>query len=54
LPFFFLVGVWLVMARWMRRTGASGFGKGAALTARTLDNPAHWSACAGEARVAAE
>ena len=54
LPFFLLVGVWLLLARRMRARGVTGFGRGVALSAKTLDDPAHWSACAGEARTAAE
>jgi hypothetical protein len=52
LPFFFLVGVWILLAWWMRRT--SGFGQGATLSARALNDPAHWRACAAEARATAE
>jgi cell division protease FtsH len=55
-PFFALVGVWLVLAWWMRRgqSGAPGFGQAAAISARIVDDPAHWHACAGNARSAAE
>jgi hypothetical protein len=49
LPFFFLVGVWLVLARWMRRDGA-----GRTPTAAMLDDPAYWRGRADAARALSE
>ena len=51
LPFFFLVGVWIVLSWWMRR-GASG--KAAAPTAAMLDDPAYWRGRADAARALSE
>src|SRR5262245_53588096 len=52
LPFFFLIGAWILLSWWMRRGQTSG---GSALsTTRVLNDPAHWRACAAEARGNAE
>jgi len=53
LPFFFLVGAWILLSWWMRRGQTSGFGS-ALSTTRMPDDPAHWRTCAGEARATAE
>jgi fatty acid desaturase len=47
-PFFFLVGVWIVIALWMRHTAGL---KETPVSAKTLDDPAHWRDCAGRSRV---
>ena len=55
-PFLFLVGVWIFLARWMRRRGAApplDFGRRPAAPAAAIDDPAHWRGRAGEARAAA-
>jgi hypothetical protein len=54
LPFLFLVGMWIVLARWMRTGGIFGFGTAGAPSARMLADPAHWRLRAGEARATAE
>jgi hypothetical protein len=54
MPFFFLVGAWMLLTWWSRRRRSGGFGTGLSLPAKQLDDPAHWRACAGEARATAE
>jgi cell division protease FtsH len=55
-PFFALVAVWFFLSWRMRRgqSRAPGFGQGAAISARIVEDPAHWRACAVDARAAAE
>jgi uncharacterized RDD family membrane protein YckC len=48
LPFFFLVGVWMLLAWWMRRGAAP------APTAAMLDDPAYWRGRADAARALSE
>lgn len=53
-PFIFLAAMWVLLAWWMRTGRTRGFGTTVALSAKMLDDPAHWRGCAGEARAAAE
>jgi len=55
-PFIFLVGVWIFLARWMRRGGTAplDFGMRPAAPALMVDDPVHWRSRAGEARAAAD
>jgi hypothetical protein len=51
LPFFFLVGAWMVLVWWMRRGGS---GKTAAPSDAMLDDPAYWRGRADAARALSE
>jgi hypothetical protein len=52
LPFFFLVGVWMVLVWWMRRGGRGGYGRAPSDT--MLDDPAYWRGRADAARALSE
>ena len=54
LPFIFLVGAWILLSWWNRRSRSGSFGTGLPLSAKTLDDPAHWRDRAAEARATAE
>jgi hypothetical protein len=56
LPFFFLIGAWLLLTWWTRRGGGrmAPLDCGPAPPGTMLDDPWHWRGRAGEARAIAE